>query len=271
MGNVFKKSKCFFLTAWLLVLWARALAAPAPVTLDPQNTLIVSYVHNDNAAYAAGILQHWLRKVYRIESGFDVLGKWQVNEEMTRQKFLIAIGPSPWGDYRPEDELGPYGFVIHRKDNVVSIVGAAPKPGTSPLQLNNLILGAAYFLDTYCGVRLYMPNDLFVSVPGKKRITLPARIDVVERPFTSSVSATGFINVHPQQLYEFQWSRYLGFARREWETHQHSMGNRFPPRNLPKSTPRSTRYSMASGTSPRGPATSSGSPILRSRTWWTRR
>ena len=226
-----------FFVAWLGLLPGRALAAPAPVTLDPQNTIIISYVHNDNAAYAAGILQKWLRKVYRTESGFDVLSKWQVKEEMTRQKFSIALGPSPWGDYRPEDELGPYGFVIRRTDNVVSIVGTAPKPGTSPLQLNNLILGAAYFLDKYCGVRLYMPNDLFVGVPDKKSITLPARIDIVERPFTSSVSATGLINVNLEQLYEFQWGRFVGFARREWESHQHSMGNRFPPEKFAQKYP----------------------------------
>jgi hypothetical protein len=120
---------------------------------------------------------------------------------------------------------------------VVSIVGAPPKPGTSPLQLNDLILGAAYFLDKFCGVRLYMPNDLFVGVPDKRSITLPARIDVVERPFTSSVSATGFININAAELYEFQWSRFLGFARREWESHQHSMGNRFPPEQFSQKYP----------------------------------
>jgi hypothetical protein len=170
MHNDLKNLKYFILTGWFLVLLTRALAAPAPVTLDPQNTVIVSYVHNDNAGYAAGMLQKWLRKVYRTESGFAVFGKGQVNEEMTKQKFLIALGPSPWASYRTEDELGPYGFVIYRTDNVVSIVGATPKPGTSPLQLNDLILGAAYFLDKYCGVRLYMPNDLFVGIPAKRSI-----------------------------------------------------------------------------------------------------
>ncbi len=237
MQDVLEKLKCFFITGCILVMWTQTLATPAPVTLDPQNTVIVGYVHNDNASYAAGLLRKWLRKIYRTESGFDVLGKGQVTEDMTKQKFFIALGPSPWGPYRTEDEVGPYGFAIRRTDNVVSIVGAPPKPGISPLQLNDLILGAAYFLDTYCGVRLYMPHDLFVGMPNKRSVTLPARIDVLERPFTSSVSATGFVNLHAKDFYEFQWSRFLGFARREWESHQHSMGSRFPPEKFAQKYP----------------------------------
>ncbi len=199
----FRKSfNCLIYLGWLALLTGPVTAAPAPITLDPKNTLIVKYIHNDNAAYAAGLLHTWLRKIYRTDTGFETINSNQLTGDAAKQKFIIALGPSPWGTYRTEAEVGPYGFAIRRVDNVLSIVGTSPGAGTSPLQLNDLVLGATYFLDPYCGVRLYLPDDLFASLPAKPRVTLPARINVVERPFTSYVSATGFANAG--QLYEFQ-------------------------------------------------------------------
>jgi len=233
---VFRKGfALLFFVACLGLLPDRALAAPAPVTLQPQHTLVVRYIHNDNAQYAALTLQTWLRKVYRTPTGFDVIAANQLPPDAIKQKIIIAIGPSPWGPNPTEAETGPYGFAIRRTDNVVAIVGAPPKPGTSPLQLNDLMLGVTYFLDKYCGVRMYLPSDLFVGVPANGKVTLPAAIEVLEKPFTSHVSATGFANLN--QSYDFQWARHHGFVRRDWESHQHSMGNRFPPEKFARKYP----------------------------------
>ncbi len=232
-----------FLVTWLGLLPGRALAAPAPVTLQPQHTLLVRYLHNDNAQYAAFTLQAWLRKVYRTPTGFDIITANQLPPDATKQKFIIALGPSPWGPNPTEAETGPYGFAIRRTGNVVTIAGPPPRPGTSPLQLNDLMMGATYFLDKYCGVRMYLPNDLFVGLPAKGKVTLPAAIDVLEKPFTSYVSATGFANLDiwsaskARLYYDFQWARHHGFVRRDWESHQHSMGNRFPPEKFARKYP----------------------------------
>ncbi|MBD0258770.1 MAG: DUF4838 domain-containing protein [Cytophagales bacterium] len=220
---------------WLGQLSDPILAAPAPVKLQPERTLVVKYIGNDNAAYAADLLQKWLRKVYRTSTGFQIVAGNKLPANAVQDNFIIALGPSPWSPYRPEAETGPYGFSIRRTGNVVSIVGPAPKPGTSPLQLNDLMLGATYFLDKYCGVRVYLPHDLFGSVPANASVTVPAEINVLQKPFTSYVSATGFANLDVQSAngekvyYDFQWARHHGFVRRDWESHQHSMGYRFPP------------------------------------------
>jgi hypothetical protein len=216
-----------FFVVWLGSLPGRALAAPAPFKLQPERTVVVKYVHSDNAHYAADLLQKWLRQVYRTKTGFEIFSANGLPADAVKGNFVIALGPSPWVPYRPEAETGPYGFAIRRTDNAVTIVGPAPKPGTSPLQLNDLMMGAAYFLDKYCGVRVYLPNDLFASLPAKNSVTLPAEINEVQRPFTPYVSATGFANAG--QSYDFQWARFQGLVRRDWESHQHSMGSRFPP------------------------------------------
>ena len=105
--------------------------------------------------------------------------------------------------------------MLRRTGNVVSIAGGKPS-GT--------FHGAAAFLDRYCGVRFYMPTDLFTSLPAGGKVVI-GRVDMVMVPFVRSCYMSG---IDHDNTADSQWVRRVGGWRRLGGTHQHNMYHVFP-------------------------------------------
>jgi hypothetical protein len=207
---------------WLFVssLFVPVSSALAQKTiLQPENTLIVFKYYNDDIATSVKQLQKHLRKVYNTDKGFDIILDGQhKNFSDWEKKIIFAVGETQWLNKESIRDLGQYGFAISRIDNVITIAGNS--------SLSSLF-GTFRFLDEFLGVRFYMPGDLFTSQPDQRNIELPAKIQIREIPFAKHVMGTGFDNIG-EQVDRF-WSIYNGVRRRDWDSHQHSMWDRFPP------------------------------------------
>ncbi len=198
-------------------------ASRKPLELSPHNTVIalpelgVSQGNHD----AAAELQQWLRKASGAATGFDILPESKVGPVEGRT--IIALGRSRW---LADDEiagLSPAGFLIRRKANVVCIAGGA---GTGAY------LGAVRFLDRACGVRFYMPTDLFTSVAAGKPV-IQGELEVRIEPFVGSAMMSGLVGVPG----DGGWAKRNGAARRLGGTHQHSMYDIFPPARFAQRCP----------------------------------
>ncbi len=180
--------------------------------LKPSSTFIVIAVKPENLENkSAKLLSTWLKNIYGTATGFSVVKENVVKS--TGDEILISVGKTKFSISTPLDNLEPYSFSIKRNNKIISIEGATPM-GT--------LLATNYFLDHYCGVRFYLPGDLFTSMPEDKRVALKQYISITEVPFTRYLSATGFRNND-----EYNWGQNNGFVRKDWESHQHSMGLRF--------------------------------------------
>jgi hypothetical protein len=214
----------------LLVALLTALQA-GNLPLDPRDTVLALPAQPAaEETQAAQFLQEWLRKACRSPSGFEIVG-----EDKVRGK-AIALGRTRWA---PKAPPGRDGFAIRRVGPVVALAGGSPA-GTYHC--------AAHFLDRFCGVRFYLPGDLFTSLPPDPRIALP-EIDLKEEPFVRNCMMTG-TGYAPG---EGEWVKRNSAFRKEAFSHQHSMFDRFPPETFAARYPTiypildGTRYVPASG------------------------
>jgi len=189
--------------------------AAEPLTLDPAQTLIVTAEGqgSDEVAKAAKLLQTWLRRAYGTSTGFDVIGQAKLGEP--GQRIVLALGPTRWSDPRQVAQLWQDGFLLERQGRGVTIVGGSPR-GT--------LLGVVGFLDRFCGVRFYMPGDLFTSLPAAKKVVLD-EFRIVDEPYVRSCMMSG-IGGTPGDA---DWVARNGAIRRLGGTHQHNMFQMFPP------------------------------------------
>lgn len=160
---------------------------------------------------AALLLKKWLQKIYQIDSGFQVVKERLIN--INKDEILIALGRTKFSSFNSTDSLQPYSFEINKKENILSIYGETPL-GT--------LIASGYFLDHFCDVRFYLPDDLFISVPKNHKVNLNKVISVKEVPFTRYLMSTGY-----RVKGAFEWAQINGLSRKDWGSHQHSMGDRF--------------------------------------------
>ena len=188
--------------------------------LKPFNTQIVLPTYaKDEEIKSAKLINKWLNRLYRSDSGFVI-----VRERILKIKedqVLISIGNTRLDSVKQWDSQEPYSFRINRVKNLITLNGATPIA---------TLFATNYFLDHFCGVRFYLPGELFVSEPGNKKIKLDDIKPVYEVPFTRYLYATGFSNkaleTH-KDFAEIAWAQFSGLQRRNWGSHQHSMGDRF--------------------------------------------
>jgi len=207
------------LTDWVkvgiaLCLFFSSFSAGAGVTkyLKPQETIIVISDKPDPLEKkSALILNYWLKKIYRTDSGFVMKRESLINPK--DDEVLIAIGKTQFTAAYSLSNLEPYSFFMKRQKNILSIVGETPL-GT--------YLGAGYFLDRFCGVRFYLPDALFTSMPENKKVNLSKVISVIQIPFAKYAMSTGY-----RTGAEIDWANINGLSRKDWGSHQHSMGDRF--------------------------------------------
>ncbi len=208
------------------VLLSALLALPAlngapPLRLVPGSTRIA--VRSDapeREQAAARLLQEWLRKAARANSGFDIVAP---AAPATRSGAMIEIGTNP------RNQLSRYGFAIRRAGRKITIEGGSPV---------GAFFGASAFLDRFAGVRFYMPGDLFTSLPESARVEVP-EIDIREEPYvqnsmmsgTGGMRGTGGADAMAVRREEADWlARNAAFRKESPDfSHQHSMFQRFPP------------------------------------------
>jgi hypothetical protein len=181
-------------------------------TLVPSTTVITT---TDNPDYleteGAARISTWLKKIYGATTGFEIIKQSDLTD--IKGKTVIAIGKTKFSPQENFKDSVPYTFIIDKKENIIAIQG-----------INNIatFMGAGYFLDHFCGVRFYMPGDLFTSLPQTKNIQLDKNIFIKETPFTKYILTTGY-----KSKEEIYWADINGLYRKNWGSHQHSMGDRF--------------------------------------------
>lgn len=217
--NIFNSFAIFPLCICILTFTFKAQHVTAEY-LQPKNTLIViSDKPNNDESKSASLLSKWLNNIYQTDSAFLIVKASKVGN--IEGKLLINIGETK---FTPAEEMNtqePYSFIINRKAQVITILGATPL-GT--------FMGTTYFLDHFCGVRFYLPTDLFVSLPVGKKINLSKSISVSQTPFTKYVYSSGYknyIDSNYKNVTESYWSQINALNRKNWGSHQHSMGDRF--------------------------------------------
>lgn len=181
--------------------------------------IVISSSPRDDEIKSAKLLNKWLNYIYKSDSGFQIVKEnLVVNAE---KKILITIGNCKINPVIKWDTSQPYSFRINRKGRIVSIQGATPL-GT--------LIASMYFLDQTCGLRFYLPGDLFISEPNLKKINLDNIKLINETPFTKYVYSTGYMNYsldNFKNIAENFWAQINGLQRKNWGSHQHSMGERF--------------------------------------------
>ena len=196
------------------------------IILLPSNTIIVG-----TKDYPIGVryLYKWLNKIYNTEGvsnrNFSVLREFSElrNDKDTTGKIVISVGATHFSNDDNVKNLSPYSFIIKREGNLIVIKGV-DDIGTN--------LGVSYFLDHYCGVRFYLPGDLYTSMPKVHIISLPANINVKETPFTKYVFSSGLwgkaddVKNDVTQWDSF-WALMNGLSRKDWGSHQHTLSALF--------------------------------------------
>lgn len=197
-----------------------------PLPLLPENTWIVlpSSEAERPILEAAETLSKFLRRACGTSRGFEVVREGEL--EHVEGKALLALGPTSWADEEESRDLWQDGFVIRRKANVIVIQGGKARGAFN---------GAMAFLDRFCGVRFYMPGDLWTSLPAERTITIPGEIHLREEPYVRATSMTGGGSTPGQAAWI---RRNNGYSRTGLAgTHQHNMWNAFPPEKYARKYP----------------------------------
>ncbi len=222
-----KHSLACVLALFILTLFcAAAPAVAAPIRLVPQSTVIVT---PDPAIrecdQAAGLMRTWLRKIYKSDSGFEIVSDKKLAAlPASQDRFIISVGPTSLAPAAaaPSD-LGPDGYAIKRTGSLLTLQGA---------DFGNFLAGVG-FLDKIAGVRFYLPGDDFVSLPANPWVEFDA-VDIKTSPFVTSCFLSG-INV--DDLPAANWARINAGWRRKGGTHQHNLFEIFPPKKYAESHP----------------------------------
>ncbi|HRU05942.1 MAG TPA: DUF4838 domain-containing protein, partial [Candidatus Brocadiia bacterium] len=191
-------------------------ASKAALRLDPSGTVIVTPARTAEAwtQEAAALLRDYLRKASGAERGFEIM----VEPGDAKAKAAIALGRTQYVNDEEIEGLWQDGFVIRRKANVVVVCGGKSR-GT--------FLGAVAFLDRFCGVRFYMPGELFTSLPAEPRLVVPGGVDIRDEPYVKATSMSGGGGAPGLGEWRKRNNAYsrAGLAG----THQHNMWAAFPP------------------------------------------
>jgi len=223
--------------AFIVIFFLSSFKKNEKIILSPSSTIIVG-VKN----YPIGVryLYTWLNKIYNTEAtsnkNFSVLREYSElrSDKDTAGKIVISVGDTHFSNNEDVKNLPPYSFIIKKKGNLIII------RGTDDIGTN---LGVSYFLDHYCGVRFYLPGDLFTTMPREHTITLPTTIDVERSPFTENITSTGFSGTgdpnHPHDIlqWDYYWAQMNGLVRTNWGSFQHTMSEIFYDSTIMKNYP----------------------------------
>lgn len=209
-------SSAFVILA-LLAMIPRTVAEDRGLPLTSGSCVLVTpSPADDMETRAARLLQQWLRRATRAKDGFEIVA--QDKFAPATDKLAISLGRTRWAAATQLDAIWQDGFVLRRQGNVLVIAGGKSR-GT--------LFGAARFLDRFCGVRFYLPDELFTSLPRRQPV-VPATVELVEEPFVRATSMSGMLAVPG---YNDPWMLLIAGNTRPGlaGTHQHNMWQVFPP------------------------------------------
>lgn len=135
-----------------------------------------------NTRYAAEFLQEYIEKITGVKMPI-------LPESMaSRGRPLILVGRSPLTDFVEEErrKLPPEGFIIKRDGNRIAIVGeVAPEDDLQEYRNvdRGTLFGVYEFLEQFCGVRWYFPDELGVIVPRYGSLSVQGDINIVKNPY----------------------------------------------------------------------------------------
>jgi len=192
------------------------------ITISPANTVLVLPRFADSAEHqAAALIAKQIQGVFKTDKGFKRVNEMRAGD--LNDKFVIAIGDTAWATDEDRQGIDTFGFRMRRKGNVLTLVGQNPK-GT--------YYGAVRFLDEFCGVRFYMPGELFTSRPTNSKITI-GKVDLLDAPYVKVCNSTGYHNLRD----EGAWIKRNALDRYQ-TSHQHNMYSRFAPKRFAKKYPK---------------------------------
>ena len=189
------------------------LLSSEPISLTPYGTLIVvgTFCHYADLN-TAKLLQTNLRRAYDTEQGFEIVNEFKLDEDL-EEKAVLAVGRTRFAADADGEGLETFGFRIRRRGKAVIFAGGSDK---------GALYGVVRFLDRFCGVRFYMPGELFTSRPAKMPITLGG-IDITDAPYVKVAAC------HTQGAPEGGTFMSLHGLDRRPTSHQHTMYHRFLP------------------------------------------
>jgi len=192
-------------------------AEEKPLALKPAETIIVNHTPTGRgSSAAAGLLQNWLRKAAKSETGFDLVKPEAAAANPAKARIVLE---DPAVEL-PKD-FSDDGFVVKRVGNTIQIKGLA---GDATL------FGAVEFL-RQLGINFYLPGDLFTTLPKSPELEVGA-LKIESTPFVQSAFFSGI--PAPEQSV---WARLNGVNRRKGGTHQHNSFAIFPPEKFAERYP----------------------------------
>lgn len=183
--------------------------------LNPSGTVIEVVQNYD---YSAHFLHKWVNKVSNTDRAFSLLR--EITElRDTVGKIVISIGNTKSNQSVDAPQCNSC-YVIKRSGNLISIKGADTYGNYA---------GVNYFLDHYCGVRFYLPTDLFTSQQSSDSIFIPDSINVIGKPDIDNVFMTGYYFSGNSDISQWQtyWAWINGLNRNFIPEHQHTFSSRF--------------------------------------------
>lgn len=188
-----------------------------PLALPAASTVIaIPAMPTAEEQQAAELLRDWMRRAARVTDGYAIVP----DADPLDGKVVIAVGATRFREPGDIDGLDIDGYTVTRRDPAIVIAGGARR-GT--------YLGAVRFLDVACGVRFYMPGDLFTSLPASPELAAPG-LAIRSNPATRSFLMTGVAGIGAPGLPgEPEWAKRNALDnRRRGDTHQHNLDAVFP-------------------------------------------
>lgn len=188
-----------------------------PLAMPPTSTVIaISAMPTGEEQQTAELLRDWMRRAARVSEGFEIVP----DTDSLSGKVVIAVGATKFREPGDIEGVDIDGFTITRRDPAIVIAGGARR-GT--------YLGAVRFLDVACGVRFYMPGDLFTSLPASPELAAPG-LAIRSNPATRSFLMTGIAGIGAPGLPgEGEWAKRNALDnRRRGGSHQHNLDAVFP-------------------------------------------
>jgi len=198
LGEIAVRTALLILVTVLLAFGFGCASEPR-LSLGPETVVVVPSGGPDaETREAANLLQEWLRKATANSAGFEIVSENAL--ALPLAETVIALGDTQWMERTSLDGLGRDGYRVRRVGRVIAIGGETSR-GT--------FHGAVAFLDRLCGVRFYLPGDLFVSLPPNRRVTV-GDVDFTGRPFAVSCVLSGIAEQSPVQA---KWVKRVGGLR----------------------------------------------------------
>jgi len=186
--------------------------------LEPATTEIFVATPEEAAAMEAGkLLQAWLRKAARSESGFELRLSAPAADADKQAVGIVLNDPT----LELPADLAADGFALRTGPSRISIRGKA----------GDAVLFGAVELLRLLGVHFYLPTDLFTVLPEQGPLRMPPT-DLTSSPFTRSLFFSGI-----SWNEAARWARLNAANRRKGGTHQHNSYDIFPPEKFAERFP----------------------------------